>query len=253
MGLWLSGLLVFARVSGLMLSLPVVSAQGVPRYIAVLGAGALTIVLAPALPYAEIPSSVGVLVMGVATEIVLGILMGSVVNALFGAIALGCELMGIQIGFGMAALFNPFLKIQSGALGTLATWLASLMFLGAGLHLQCLETLGHSFTLVPPGGAVELALAGPVVIDVVGQSIATGVTLAGPVLALVWLVNVFVAVLTRLAPRMNVYFSMGTVLTGVAGLGLYATALPWMLDGHLSLLQSSMEWMLRVLEAVHGG
>ncbi|HJN75496.1 MAG TPA: flagellar biosynthetic protein FliR [Myxococcota bacterium] len=253
MGLWLSGMLVFARLGGLFLSLPVVSAQGVPRYIAVLGAGALTMVLAPALPYAEIPPSVGVLMVGVATELVLGLLMGSVVSALFGSIALGCELMGIQIGFGMAALFNPFLKISSGALGTLASWLAGLVFLGTGLHLHCLEILGGSFALVPPGGAVELALAGPVVVEVVGLAIATGVSLAGPVLALVWLVNVFIAVLTRLAPRMNVYFSVGTVLTAAAGLGLYAAALPWMLTGHLTLLETGLAWMLRVLEAVNGG
>jgi len=253
MGFWIGGLLVFSRLGGMMLSLPVVSAQGVPRYIAVLGAGALTIVLAPALPNADVPATLGVLVLGVMTEIVIGLLMGGVVSALFGAVALGCELMGIQIGFGMAAIFNPFVKISSGALGSIASWLAGLVFLGAGLHLRCIEVLGSSFAVVPPGGTVELALAGPVVIEVVGEAIATGVSLAGPVLALVWLVNVFVAVLTRLAPRMNVYFSMGTVLTGVAGLALFAIAMPWMLSGHLTLLETCTDWMQRVLEAVHVG
>ena len=253
MGFWVAGLLVFARMGGLALSLPVVSAQGVPRYIAVLGAGALTMVLTPALPEAEVPATVGVLVLAVVSEIVLGLLLGGVVSALFGAVALGCELMGIQIGFGMAALFNPFLKISSGALGTMASWLAGLVFLGAGLHLRCIETLGESFAIVPPGAAMELAMAGPVVIEVVGEAIATGVSLAGPVLALVWLVNVFVAVLTRLAPRMNVYFSVGTVLTGVAGLALFGVALPWMLTGHLAVLEGAVEWMYRILEAIHVG
>jgi flagellar biosynthetic protein FliR len=248
----LAGLMVFARLGGLAMSMPVLSAQGVPKYIAVLGVGALTIVLAPALPATELTPTLGVLVLGMATEAGLGLLMGAVVQALFGSLALGTELMGMQMGFGMAMLFNPFLKMSSGALGTLATWLASLVFLAAGLHLRCLEILGQSFTLIPPGSVPSLHLAGPVVMDVVGLSIQTGVTLAGPVLALVWTINVTVAVLTRLAPRMNVYFSLGSILTATAGLALFGLALPWVLLSHHNLMESSLEWMWRIVEAVHG-
>ena len=252
MSLWIGGLLVFARLSGLALTLPVLSSQGVPKYISVLGAGMLTVVLAPALPAADIPPTIGVLLLGVMGELALGMLLGAVVAALFGAIALGTELMGMQMGFGMAMLFNPFLKIQSGALGTLASWLASLVFLGAGLHLRCLELLGTSFDEVPPGGVTDLIAAGPVVLEAVGASIATGAALAGPVLALVWMVNVFVAVLTRLAPRMNVYFSMGSILTATAGLALFGVALPWLLQTHLALLDGSADWMARLVEVVGG-
>ncbi|MCP4804248.1 MAG: hypothetical protein GY913_23440 [Proteobacteria bacterium] len=252
MSLWIGGLLVFARLSGLALTLPVLSSQGVPKYISVLGAGMITLVLAPALPAADIPATVGILLLGVAGEVALGMLLGAVVAALFGAIALGTELMGLQMGFGMATLFNPFLKIQSGALGTLASWLASLVFLGAGLHLRCLELLGSSFDIVRPGEISDLIAAGPVLLEAIGASIKTGAALAGPVLALVWMVNVFVAVLTRLAPRMNVYFSMGSILTAAAGLSLFGAALPWLLTTHLQLLDGSSEWMARIVEVVGG-
>ena len=248
----LGGLLVFARLGGLAMTMPVLSAQGVPKYIAVLGVGALTIVLAPALPPTEAPATLGFLVLGMATEVGLGLLMGAVVQALFGSLALGAELMGMQMGFGMATLFNPFLKVSSGALGTLATWLASMVFLSAGLHLRCLETLGQSFAVIPPGSMPALHLAGPVVLSVVGMAIQTGVTLAGPVLALVWTINVTVAVLTRLAPRMNVYFSMGGILTAAGGLLLFGLALPWILLSHNNLLETGTDWMWRVVEAVHG-
>ena len=248
----LAGLLVFGRLGGLALTLPVLSAQGVPKYISVLGVGALTMVLTPALPAQQLAPTLGVLVLGFVGEVALGLLMGGVVQALFGALALGTELAGMQMGFGMATLFNPMLKMSSGALGTLASFLSGLVFLSAGLHLDCLEVLGSSFARVPPGSVPELSLAGPVVLEVVGLAIETGVTLAGPVLALVWTINVTVAVLTRLAPRMNVYFSLGSILTAAAGLALFSLALPWLLLSHNNLLEQGVEWMWRVLEAVHG-
>ena len=49
---------------------------------------------------------------------------------------------------------------------------------------------------------------------------------------LVWLVNVFVAVLVKLAPRMNIYFSVGMILVNVAGLALFAVGLPYFLTVH---------------------
>ena len=63
-------------------------------------------------------------------------------------------------------------------------------------------------------------------------SVALGLQLAGPILVMVWLVNVLVAVLARLAPKMNVFFSVGMTLTSSLGILLLAVSLPWLIAVH---------------------
>ncbi len=246
-----TGLLVFGRVGGLLLALPVFSAQGVPRHVTVFGALALTLVMGPVAPLAEDPRTLTVLVVGLGTEVLLGLLLGSVVRAVFGALALAAEVMSGQTGLAMATLFDPMLRSNQGTMGTFASWIAAAMFLGTGLHLQCIEVVAGSFQVVPPGGTTALLSSGVVLLEAIAATVVLGVQLSGPVVALVWMVNVFVAVLSRLAPNMNVFFSVGMVLTNVAGILLFGLALPYLLLVHHGALSQSADWMLRLLAQVH--
>ena len=240
-------LYVFGRLGGLFLALPVFSALGVPKHVGVLGAMALTVVVAPAAPLPVVPATVGRLIFSMGGEILLGILMGSVVAAIFGAFALASEAMDRQMGGGVAMALDPLLKAQHGVLGGLGSWLAGLVFLSSGLHLECIEALCESFQIVAPGRVGAPWDAGQVLIDVVTATIVLGLRLAGPVLALVWLVNVFVAVLIKLAPNMNVFFSIGMIMTNVAGLLLFALGLPILLTVHNGAMQEAVAWMGRML------
>ncbi len=103
-----------------------------------------------------------------------------------------------------------------------------------------LEILGRSFDVVPPG---EISDGGPLLMDLVeimGNHFAMGVQLAGPLLAMVFIINVLVAILARLAPRMNVFFSVGLTATTVAGLLLIWASLPWLLTTHLGWIERAV-------------
>lgn len=248
MGAILLGLFVFSRISGLLLSLPLFNTAGVPKYVLVLSAVGLTLVLAPLVPMIEQPSSFGMLIVSIASEVLLGLLMGTVVSVLFGAIALGTEIMAQQAGLGMAAVFNPMIKVSSGALGTLATFLAGMVFLSGGVHLYCLKVVAASFSVLPAGVLYNPLNAGPVLLHAVSESIALGAQLAGPVLGLVWCTNLFVGILVRLAPRMNIYFSVGTILTSVAALSLFALSLPVLLQTHADKVREAAGWLTGLLQ-----
>lgn len=246
------GLLVFARIGGLLMSLPLLSTQGVPKYVHVLGAVGLTLVIAPLLTLPELPASFGILIVQVASEAGLGLLMGTVVSVVFGALSLGTEIMSQQGGLGMASLFNPVLKVSSGVLSTLATWLAGMVFLSVGGHLYCLRVLGESFSVVPAGSLPNLLAGAPVLLHAISESISLGARLAGPVLGLVWITNIFVGILVRLAPRMNIYFSVGSILTSVASLALFALSLPVLLETHAQAVQEAARWLTGLLVGIGG-
>ena len=237
--------LCFARLVGLLSNMPVFSAQGVPRGVPVLTALGVTVMLWPALTPVML-DGLPRLVLAFGAELLLGAVMALSLNAVFSAIAMASELMSMQIGLGLAIVLDPLQRSGNGSIGVLASWLAGLAFLGMGLHRDTLEIVAYSLTVVPPGSVGLPTDVTPNLIDSVGACLLLGIQLAGPVLALVWLVNSFVAVLGKLAPKMNVFFSIGLVLTSVAGIALLAFSLPWIIAAH----GGAMAEAVRALEAV---
>ena len=106
-----TGLLVFARLSGLMLNLPLISARGIPQHVPIFLSLALTLIIAPIVEPAAVQPTLGLLALGLASEIVLGILLGSVVAAVFAAFAIGSDVMSTQMGYAMASIFDPITSV----------------------------------------------------------------------------------------------------------------------------------------------
>jgi flagellar biosynthesis protein FliR len=67
---------------------------------------------------------------------------------------------------------------------------------------------------------------------------------------LVWLINVFFALLGRMAPKMNVFFSIGLTANSAAGLYIFAVAMPWILIAHTEAMKEAVRNMARMVEAV---
>jgi flagellar biosynthetic protein FliR len=246
-----TGLLVFARLSGLMLTLPLISARGIPQHVGIFLSLALTLIVAPIVEPAAIQPTLGLLALGLASEIVLGVLLGSVVSAVFASFAIGSDVMSTQMGFAMASIFDPITKAQEGPLGIVGGWLAGLVFMASGLHLVCIGIVADSFHVVGPGAVFGIFAGIPILVDAVTSSIILGMKLAGPVLALVWLVQVFVAILTKMAPKMNVYFSVGMLLISAAGLALFALSLPYLLTTHDHGMRVATDRMAQMIQALY--
>jgi len=233
--------LVFARVGALVLGMPVFSADGVPKAIPVFAALGVTLIVAPAQPLVETPDNLGLLIFALAGELLVGLLAGLTVRAIFASLAMASEIMAMQMGLAMATMLNPLEKQQSGPVGSLASWAATLTFIAQDLHLRCIEGVAASFHTMPAGTwDPNLALLRHLP-EALEAAVHLGVQLAGPVLALVWFVNVLVAMLARLAPKMNVFFSIGMTVTSVLGILMMAPSLPWILAVHSAALATAVE------------
>lgn len=235
-----TGLLVLVRMAAVIAGLPIFATQGTPRQAVLIASLGTTLVIAPTLPVVSVPADLSALVLAVIVEVLYGSLLSLGVRVTFTAAGFAGELMGLQMGLAMATLFDPLQRQSTSAIGTLVAWLSGLSFLATGLHLRVLEILGRSFDVVPPG---TISDGGPLLTDLVqimGNHFAMGVQLAGPLLAMVFIVNVVVAILARLAPRMNVFFSVGMTATTVGGLLLIWTALPWLLTVHLGWIERAV-------------
>lgn len=253
LALLVKGALVLARISGVILLLPMFGAMGVPRLARSLAALFLTVVVAPTVPETVLVETLPALIGAMISEFVVGLAMGSTVFLAFSSISIGAEIMATQMGLAAAQWFDPMFQNSQTALGRLCYWLAALVFLGTNQHLAVIQTVADSFDAVPPGALIDPGMLGIGWPHLVSATMAVGVRLAGPVILLVFLIQTFLAVLARLASAMNSFMSIGLILTMGAGYAILWVAMPGLLSAHQEFVQEVAGYLTPMAIHARGG
>jgi flagellar biosynthetic protein FliR len=148
-----------------------------------------------------------------------GLAIGFVASMVVAAVEIAGELVGLEMGFGIGAAFDP----QTGAHGAVVPrflqMLALLVFVTANGHHLVIRAAGRSFQRIGPGGALEPAMAGGIV-SLGHKVVEAGCALAAPLVAILVTVNVALALLGRVAPQANVFMVGLPLSIGVGLLGL---------------------------------
>lgn len=245
--------LVFARLSAAIMVLPGFAVQGVPKLVRLAVAVSLTVLITPVVPSVDAAPTMPLLVSAMIGELGLGVLLGGSVGLVFGGLVFATEIIGSQTGRAVGLQFNPMLKMSQGPVGMLAGMMAILVFMGMDLHLAVLFILAESFQTVHPGQVSALLDVASIWVELASPTLRSGLKLAGPILAMVFLVNCFVAVLARLAPTMNVFFSIGFILTSLAGLGMMILLLPFIMDQHIAMVSWVIDLLPEMIDVAGGG
>jgi flagellar biosynthetic protein FliR len=219
-------LLAFARVGGLLQSMPLLSLNNVPvpiRAGLALTVASLATASLPAAPELEQLSGVG-----------------------FGLCFASEALLGLAMGFSVAMQFDPLSGGQSLVVTRILQIGALLTFLGLDLHHELVLGVVDSFSLAAPGqGVLAFAGAESAVLRF-GGVLHDAVRISMPVVATALFVNLVAALVTRFAQQMNIYFSVG--LAAQAPIGLLATSfvIPAAL-GVVASLSGNLRGLLPVL------
>ncbi len=249
----LLGFLVFARLGGLLMALPLTGSGAVPPLARLAAALPLAAVLYPTVEGATVPVTIPDLLVTTALEVGVGVAMGFIVGMVTGALSMASEVIGMKIGLSMGGMLDPVSGTMGSPLGTIAQLLASGIFFGLDLHLACIRAVGESLQTVPPGAILTPLAGAEVLVDVAARVLVLGVRLAGPVVAFALLVNLALMVLGRMAPGLQVFYSIGMSFTIFAGLVVLAAALPAMMMMERDALAGLLVPIRAMLQAVAGG
>ena len=250
---FLVGILVFARVSAMVMALPVTGNAGVPRPVRMAICLPLAAVLVPAADGARLPVTVPELVATVAGEVVLGVAMGFTLALLTGAVSTASEIISNNIGLTMSSMLDPMTGAHGSTLGALAQLLATGVFFALDMHLGCVRALGESFRALPPGHVTDPLGAATVLFEVANNVFRLGVQLAGPLVAFALMLNLALLVIGRMAPGLQLFFSIGMSFTIIAGIVLLGAALPALLHVEAVALQGAWEPIHRIIRGMGGG
>lgn len=215
----------FVRIGSCLMVAPIFGAAHVPPRNRLILAGAITLLVAPLLPLpaAEPFSGAGVVIT--AQQVLIGVVIGFVIQVLFDALSMGGQLLANSMGLSFAFNVDPLHGESTPVLGQIYTILVTLTFLALNGHLALLETLVEGFRTLPIG-AEGLGSAGLWQVALWGGELFRGaLAVSLPGITALLIVNLAFGVVSRAAPSLNL-FAIGFPVTLVCGLVIVLFGLP---------------------------
>ncbi|MCU1553742.1 MAG: flagellar biosynthetic protein FliR [Arthrobacter sp.] len=206
---WLEVLLLATvRMTAFLIVAPPFAHQAFPARIkAMLGLG-LGLAVSQRVAGGYAPRDTAGFVTGVVLELVTGLALGFLVLVIFAAIQSAGSLVDLFSGFQMAQAFDPQMMVN-GAQFTRLLQMAALALLFASDGYQLVITgLTGSFAALPLAGGIDLGQPVQAMTAAVTGMFLAAVQIAGPLIVVLFLADVGLGLLTRVAPALNA-FSLG--------------------------------------------
>lgn len=217
--------LVLVRVSVILFMLPLFSSAQVNSKVR-FGLGlVVTIVVWSVVPPIKPLEGLGPLTAAVFSQAFVGFIFGFVAFLVFVGVQFAGEVIDLEVGFSIVNVINPLTSQNVSVLGELELALASLIYLVANAHHYLFAGLAGSFTLVPlPYVSITDTLHNDMMAFFT-QSFFMVFQIAAPIGVALFLTNVGLALMARVAPQLNV-FAVGFPLQIMIGLTMMILSLP---------------------------
>ncbi|MWN31962.1 MULTISPECIES: flagellar biosynthetic protein FliR [unclassified Gilliamella] len=218
----------FVRILALIATAPILGEKEIPNRVKISLALLITILL----PLPNLDDSIKIYsLMGViitAQQVMIGVLIGFTMQLAFMVMRFAGELIGMQMGLGMATFFDPIGGPSTSVLSRLINLIALLTFLNLDGHLWLLYGISNSFDIIPIGLMSLQANGYLVLIEISKLLFINGIMLALPLMTLLLIVNISLGLLNRMTPQLSI-FVVGypaTLLLGLCMLTYLMTTLP---------------------------
>jgi flagellar biosynthesis protein FliR len=221
-------LLVLARVAGVVAFLPVPGFRAAPAPIRAALAMTLAFAVFPAWP--SVPDalpSFGELVALAFSEAGFGLAVGLAVAFLMEGFELAAQMLGVQAGYGFASTIDPNSQADSGVLQVMMSLMAGLLFFSTGVDRDVIRVLGVSLEKFPAGQWAPSLQSLDGIVHLGGGMFSIALRLAMPVMAMLFLLELALALLGRMQQQLNL-MSLSFPLKMLAALALLVALTPVM-------------------------
>lgn len=222
-------LLVFLRVTAILMSLPIFSGKNVPNMFKAGLALALAMALFPVIDLTVRPEMSGwvFLTLGVISEVLLGLSVGFAIRLIMAGIQMAGQVAGYQMGLAIANIMDPATSMQTPILAQAFNLMAMLIFLAIDAHHWFFRALADSFAIIPPFEFVLSASFIGYLMEMAGTMFVIALKIGAPVIVVLILTSVSFGLMARTVPQMNI-FIVAMPLKIVVGLLFVVFSLPYL-------------------------
>ncbi len=217
-GAWVgSFLLPLFRIAALLMFMPIIGTQLVSARVRLYLSLAICVVIMPTLPPMPVIDAINLQAfLWIAQEILIGMMLGFVLQLFFQVFVIAGQIVAMQMGLGFASMIDPANGISVPVIGQVFMILVTLLFLAMNAHLVVFEVLTESFFTLPVGSGFLVENYWEIA-NKLSWVMGAALLLVLPAITALLVVNLAFGVMTRAAPQLNI-FSIGFPLTLVLGL-----------------------------------
>jgi flagellar biosynthetic protein FliR len=231
---WLEATMLAAvRMTAFIVVAPPFSYRAFPgRVKAMLGVG-LALAVAPRVAPGYESLATGPFVLALVLELVVGAVLGFLVFLVFAAIQSAGSLIDLFGGFTLAQAFDPQSMINGAQFTRLFQMTALALMFASGGYQVLIGGLTRSFDAFPIGLGMDLSRPVELMTNGVSQMFLATIQIAGPLCVVLFLADVGLGLLSRVAPALNAYamgFPLKILMTVMLAGGVFL-ALPGVVDG----------------------
>ncbi|SFL45997.1 flagellar biosynthetic protein FliR [Paenibacillus sp. 1_12] len=203
-----SFLLFFCRISSFFVVVPVFSAKNVPVHFKIGLAFFITLMSFSVVGSSTLATFDSLYFLSIIREILVGVFLGFIAYLFFTVVQIAGSFIDIQIGFGIANVFDPLTGASSPILGNLKHMIAMLLFLSLNGHHLFLKAIMESYEWIPLSNELFAKIYSGQITEFVIKSFSTVFSLsfqmAAPLIAALFLTDVGLGLLARVAPQFNI-------------------------------------------------
>lgn len=221
-------MLAGVRIVAFLVIAPPFSYKGIPARVKAMLAVGLALAVSPQVAGSYETGGTGRYIGALVLELVVGAALGFLVLVVFSAIQSAGSLIDLFGGFSLAQGFDPQSMVNGAQFARLFQLTAlTLLFTSDGYQL-IIGGLVRTFSALPLGGALDLAEPAEALTGAVTGLFLASVQIAGPLIVVLFLADVGLGLLTRVAPALNAFalgFPLKIFITLSLG-GVVFVALP---------------------------
>lgn len=204
---------------------PPFNSRVIPSRVKVGLAVALTLPIATQLPSSSTFDDLPGLVSSAVMQAFIGTALGFLCFLIVSAIQAAGDMIDLFGGFTLASAYDPLSMAQTSIFGRLHNLLAITLLFATGGHLLVLRGYLGTFRAVPLDAGLDLGSFSRLLTDGLGQFVVSAMQIAGPLIAVLFLTDVGLGLLTRVSTQLNV-FALGFTLKILVTLLLFGVMVP---------------------------
>ena len=196
-----------ARVAGFLTATPVYFSGQTPARVKAGLTFALSLLLFPVLaPFVgAVDFRPAAFLLLFINEVLLGMMIGLVARFIFVSVEFGGTVIGYQMGFAAANIFDPQNQRQTALISQFQNVFAILLFLALDIHHYFIRIAVRSYELLPPGNLDFGGNAVPYLLELSSRMFMLGVQFSAPILVILLLSGFILGILARVFPQLNVF------------------------------------------------
>lgn len=226
---YLATILVFFRIGGIMLPVPIFGSNNIPVNIKVWFILLLSIVMVPVNLGKFDPNlidSFANLAYYATSEFVIGLSYGLISSVFLNAVYLAGAIIDMNIGLSIISVISPQDEQEIPVSANILYLLAVMIFLATDMHHILIRGIMETFTIIPVGTGIFDFSQATVFNQYIATSFNIGVQLAAPFILTMLIIDIILGLLSKAMPAMNI-FVLGMPLKILIGLVMYLILMPY--------------------------